>query len=111
MHAAWHAFRAYGRPRHSRLRVCFALLAGLAPLHAERLVARGGAGDVDPGMFVETSSYGPRAVGAVVRALGDDMVVLGSDRPYAGLPELGLGEDAEHAIRVANPRRLQYGAE
>ena len=29
---------------HPRLRVCFALLAGLAPLHAERLAARGGVG-------------------------------------------------------------------
>ncbi|MFC6934571.1 hypothetical protein ACFQHO_32340 [Actinomadura yumaensis] len=31
MHAAWFAFRAFGRPRHPRLRVCFAMLAGLAP--------------------------------------------------------------------------------
>ena len=42
MHAAWFAFRAFGRPRHPRLRVCFALLAGLAPLHGERFAARGG---------------------------------------------------------------------
>jgi hypothetical protein len=34
--------RAFGRPRHPRLRVCFALLAGLAPLHVERFIARGG---------------------------------------------------------------------
>lgn len=45
MHSAWFAFRAFGRPRHSRLRVCFALLAGLAPLHGERFAARGGASD------------------------------------------------------------------
>jgi 6-methylsalicylate decarboxylase len=108
MHAAWFAFRAFGRARHPRLRVCFALLAGLAPLHGERLAVRGGGrGEVDPGVFVETSSYGPRAVDATIRALGIDAIVCGSDRPYAPPPgELGLGEAAEHAIRVANPDRL-----
>ena len=29
MHAAWHAFAVWGRPAHPRLRVCFAMLAGL----------------------------------------------------------------------------------
>ena len=42
MNAAWHAFAAFGRARHPRLRVVFAMLAGGAPLHAERLAARGG---------------------------------------------------------------------
>ena len=46
------------------LRVMFAMLAGLAPLHAERLIARGGPEDRerDPLIFYDTSSYGPRAV-------------------------------------------------
>ncbi|MEV7340961.1 amidohydrolase [Streptomyces sp. NPDC093544] len=113
MHAAWFAFRAFGRPRHPRLRVCFALLAGLAPLHGERFAARSGERDaVDPDVFVETSSYGPRAVEAIVRALGTDAVVQGTDRPYAEPPQrpgFGLGLDAEHAFRVANPRRLLTG--
>ncbi|MFJ2829829.1 amidohydrolase family protein [Streptomyces sp. NPDC087263] len=115
MHAAWFAFRAFGRPRHPRLRVCFALLAGLAPLHGERIAARGGGRDeVDPGVFVETSSYGPRAVEAIVRALGAEAVVQGTDRPYAEPPQLpgfGLGAGAEHAFRVANPWRLLTGKE
>ncbi|GGS59295.1 hypothetical protein GCM10010156_17540 [Planobispora rosea] len=110
MHAAWFAFAAFGRPRHPRLRVCFALLAGLAPLHSERLISRGGPGRgrVDPGMFVETSSYGPRAVDAIVRELGVDVVVNGSDRPYATAPDLApvLGEAARHAVTVTNPGRL-----
>ncbi|NRQ32678.1 amidohydrolase [Nonomuraea sp. NN258] len=108
MHASWHYFRAVVRPRHPRLRVCFALLAGLAPLHAERLIARGGPGRglVDPGFYVETSSYGPRAIDAVVRELGIDVVVNGSDAPYATAPDPGLGAAAAHAIRVTNPRRL-----
>ncbi|WP_037677956.1 amidohydrolase family protein [Streptomyces griseus] len=113
MHAAWFAFRAFGRPRHPRLRVCFALLAGLAPLHGERFAARGdGGGPGDPDVFVETSSYGPTAVDAVVRALGVDAVVQGSDRPYAqppGQPGFGLGGAAAYAFRIANPRRLLTG--
>lgn len=112
LHAAWFAFRAYGRPAYPRLRVCFAALAGLAPLHGERLAARGDAdplarGVVDPRMFVETSSYGNRAVDSVLRVLGVDQLVFGSDRPYARPhPDLGLGEAARYAIRVTNPARL-----
>ena len=48
MHTAWYAFAAWGRPAHPRLRVCFAMLAGLAPLHRERLTARGGRAVADP---------------------------------------------------------------
>lgn len=114
MHAAWFAFRAFGRPRHPGLRVCFALLAGLAPLHGERFAARGGDGeaDGDSGVFVDTSSYGPRAVDAIVRALGAGAVVQGSDRPYAQPPlhpGFGLGGAAAYAFRITNPRRLLTG--
>ena len=115
LHAAWFAFRAYGRPAYPRLRVCFTALAGLAPLHGERLAARGGGdpltrGVVDPHMFVETSSYGNRAVDSVLRVLGVDMLVFGSDRPYAQpRPDLGLGDAARQAIRVTNPARLLHG--
>ncbi|MBO2450473.1 amidohydrolase [Actinomadura barringtoniae] len=112
MQAAWFAFRAFGRVRHPRLRVCFTLLAGLAPLHGERLAARGGGrGEVDPNAFVETSSYGPRAADAAVRALGVDVIVNGSDRPYAHPRDLALGEAARHAFRVVNPHRLLDGEE
>ncbi|MEV7010605.1 amidohydrolase [Streptosporangium sp. NPDC051022] len=108
MHASWFAFAAFGRPRHPRLRVCFALLAGLAPLHSERLINRGGEsrGLVDPEMFLETSSYGPRAIDAIIRELGVDVVVNGSDQPYATAPDPALGDAARHAIAVINPSRL-----
>ena len=115
LHAAWFAFRAYGRPAYPRLRVGFTALAGLGPLHGERLAARGGAdqlarGTVDPRMFVETSSYGNRAVDSVLRVLGVDMLVFGSDRPYAvPHPDFGIGDAARHAIRVTNPARLLHG--
>lgn len=107
MHAAWFAFRAYGRIAHERLRVCFAMLAGLAPLHGERFAARAGERTViDPNVFLETSSYGPRAIDAVVRVTGIDALVYGSDRPYAAPPESGLGEAADAALRGPNPQRL-----
>ncbi|MDQ1023489.1 hypothetical protein QF035_001071 [Streptomyces umbrinus] len=111
LHASWFAFRAFGRARHPRLRVCFAALAGLAPLHGERLAIRGGGrGQVDFDAFYETSSYGTRAVDAVVRAVGIDVVVGGSDRPYAPpvIPDLGAAA-AVHALRITNPARLLYG--
>jgi 6-methylsalicylate decarboxylase len=115
LHAAWFAFRAYGRAAYPRLRVCFTALAGLGPLHGERLAARGGTGPlargvVDPRTFVETSSYGSRAVDSVLRVLGVDVLVFGSDRPYAQPhPDFGLGDAARHAIRVTNPARLLHG--
>ena len=45
----------------------------------------------------------------MVRVLGVDALVLGSDRPYAApLTEL-FGEAATQAVRVANPARLLGG--
>jgi 6-methylsalicylate decarboxylase len=112
MHGAWFAFRAYGRARHPGLRVCFAILAGLAPLHGERFVARAGARNpVDPGVFIEISSYGTRAVDATIRVLGIDALVNGSDRPYAEPARLELGGAALQAIRSANAQRLLYSKE
>jgi 6-methylsalicylate decarboxylase len=107
MHAAWYAFRWLGRPAHPRLRVTFAMLAGLAPLHGERFAARAGERTVvDGNAFLETSSYGPRAIDAIVRVTGVDVLVHGSDRPYAPPPQSGLGAAGDAALRVANPTRL-----
>jgi len=112
MHAAWFAFRLLGRPRHPGLRVCFALLAGLAPLHCERFVARTGERTVvDDRCFLEVSSYGTRAIDAVVRVLGIDVLVNGSDRPYAEPVVPELGDAALHALRSTNPARLLHSEE
>ena len=109
MTAAWHAFVAWGRPAHPELRVVFAMLAGGAPLHLERLDARGGPvdGAHDPGLFYDISSYGVRAIDAMVRSVGIDQLVHGSDSPVIarrGAPP--LGHAAEAAMRVTNPARL-----
>jgi 6-methylsalicylate decarboxylase len=107
MHAAWYGFQLLGRPRYPRLHVCFAMLAGLAPLHQERFLARSGErAALDGRVFLDVSSYGPRAVDAVVRALGIDVLVNGSDRPYAPPTDHGLGPAAEFALRSVNPARL-----
>ncbi len=107
MHAAWHAFAAFGRAQHPRLRVCFGLLAGLAPLHGERALSRVGLrSTTDDLVFLETSSYGTRAIDATVRVLGVDTMVNGSDRPYAKPVPADLGPALTHALRRRNPARL-----
>jgi hypothetical protein len=104
----WHAVR--GRELFPRLRVLFAAGAGLAPVHHERHVARGGEPPtIDPDVFVDTSSYGPQALDALVRVLGIDVLALGSDRPYAAPLRRLLGDAATHAIRVVNPTRMLTG--
>jgi 6-methylsalicylate decarboxylase len=109
--AAWHAWVDRGRARHPSLRVLFAALAGGAPLHAERLVARGGPAGAatDPLVFYDTSSYGPRAIDAVARVTGVDALVHASDRPVAVPSAHGLGPAGAAAVTRSNPARLLHG--
>ncbi|MBV8956900.1 MAG: hypothetical protein JO153_04870 [Solirubrobacterales bacterium] len=83
MQAAWLTFAAFGRREFPELTVIFALLAGCAPLHSERLAARGGPQIElrDPLTYYETSSYGPSAIEALSRRVGERQLVYGSDRP------------------------------
>ena len=109
LHAAWHAFAAIGRRAHPRLTVVFAALAGGAPLHLERIAARGGplASAFDPGLFYETSSYGTRMIEAMVRVVGVDQLVHGSDRPVVEPPDAkAIGPATWEALARANPARL-----
>jgi hypothetical protein len=106
MQTAWYAFAVWGRPAHPRLRVCFAMLAGLAPLHRERLLSRGGEVERDSDVFLDVSSYGLRAVDAVLREIGVDQLVFGSDRPVIAARDLSLGDAVWAALRERNPMRL-----
>jgi 6-methylsalicylate decarboxylase len=109
MNSAWHAFAQWGRRSHPRLRVVFAMLAGGAPLHLERLAGRGGpaGASVDPLTFYDTSSYGERTLDAVVRQIGVDQIVYGSDRPVVDPPHHALlGPAAAHAIARSNVARV-----
>jgi hypothetical protein len=110
--ASWWAWTAVGRTMLPELRICFVGGAGLAPLQHERFAARGGGRPprIDPLTFVEISSYGSRAVDALLRVLGIDVIVNGTDLPYAGPIDLAFaGDAAARAIRFANPVRLLAG--
>jgi 6-methylsalicylate decarboxylase len=89
MQAAWLTFATVGRRRHPTVRILFAILAGGAPLHVERLAARGGPPvDLhDPLTFYESSSYGPAAIEAFARHVGPQQLVYGSDRPVIEPPQ------------------------
>jgi hypothetical protein len=108
MSAAWWGWQAFdGRSLLPDLRIAFAAGAGLAPIHHERQVLRGGTDrPVDPNVFVDTSCYGPRALDSLVRVLGIDALVLGSDRPYGEPIREFLGDAATRALRVTNPGKL-----
>jgi len=107
LQAAWWSWHAAGRAMFPGLRICFVAGGGLAAVHHERFGARGGGRYVvDPDTFVDTSSYARQGVDALTRVLGIDVVVLGSDRPYAEPADLHLGAAGNHAISVTNPRRL-----
>ncbi len=81
--AAWLTLMTAGRRHHLSLKIVFAMLAGCAPLQHERLATRGGpAVDLrDPRVFYDTSSYGPVAVEAMARVVGESQLAYGSDRP------------------------------
>jgi 6-methylsalicylate decarboxylase len=100
LQAAWWAWAAVGATRHPHLRVLFAALAGLAPLHHERAAARGGPTPPDQ-VFYDTSSYGPEAVAPMARVVGPDRLVFGSD-----LPVVDATAPDDDALLRDNPARL-----
>ena len=110
MLAAWWSWHAAGRSQFPDLRICFAAGAGLAPVHHERYLARGGRPlVVDSGTFVDTSSYSRQGVDSLIRVLGVDPIVVGSDRPYGRPFETDQGDAAVRAFRHTNPLRLLEG--
>jgi hypothetical protein len=104
MHAAWLAFLAAGRTAHPGLRVIFAMLAGLAPMHLERLSSRGGPSGrpPDPLVFYETSSYGPTAASTLAALVGPQQLLYGSDRPVV---EPGTPGELEWSQIIDGTRR------
>jgi hypothetical protein len=91
MQEAWLAFVGAGRAAHPHLRVIFTMLAGLAPLHGDRLRARGGPelSEHDPLLFYDSSSYGAQTA-RMVTALAPSQLLYGSDRPVVEPAELGM---------------------
>ena len=108
VHAAWLVFVCAARRLFPELRVVFAMLAGLGPLHTERLLARGGPQvDVeDPLIFYDTSSNGPYAISLMERIVGVDQLLYGSDRPVVDPDCHGVRELPAWESLAGNAERL-----
>jgi 6-methylsalicylate decarboxylase len=113
MQAGYAAWLAHGAARWPGLRVLFAILAGGAPIQLERFASR----DVDTrtllheNVFLDTASYGERALELALATYGIRNVVYGSDRPVIDAePTLravrGFGQAVADAVCRDNPARL-----
>ena len=113
MQAAYLAWMTHGARAYPRLRVVFAILAGGGPVQFERLRSRGvdlraGAGGR---VFLDTASYGRRALELALQTLGVGALVFGSDAPVL---DAGRGLRALHEfgnavfdlVRKENPSLL-----
>jgi 6-methylsalicylate decarboxylase len=115
LQAAWLAFISAGRRAHPRLRVIFSMLAGLAPLQAERLASRGGPAPLraDRLTFYDISSYGAHSVRAMAEVVGSEQLLYGSDRPVVdpaearGAQQLDWRRLAESAGRALGGRPVE----
>jgi hypothetical protein len=113
MHAAWLAFLSVGRQQHPELCVIFSMLAGLAPLHVERLCSRGGPAPPasDPLLFYETSSYGLAAVRRLEDIVGPEQILYGSDRPVVEPGEHGMPAGLDWDVISEGTRRALGAAQ
>lgn len=113
MQAAYAAWIATSADRWPNVRVVFAILAGGAPVQLERLASRG----VDsrsiarPNVYLDTASYGPRALELALATYGVGQIVYGSDAPVIdSRPTLqsvrGFGEAVADAVCADNAGRL-----
>jgi predicted TIM-barrel fold metal-dependent hydrolase len=113
MQAAYVAWLARGAEAYPRLRVVFAILAGGGPIQLERLRSRG----VDvrtmlhANVFLDTASYGRRALELCLSTYGVGRLVYGSDLPVIdSRPTLHavheFGDAVTDAICTENPTRL-----
>jgi predicted TIM-barrel fold metal-dependent hydrolase len=109
MQRAYLAWLAGAQERWPDVRVVFAILAGGGPIQLERLASRGVElrSVLHRNLFFDTASYGPRALGLCVDALGAEQLVFGTDVPVvdpshaAGALE-ALGESVERLVRHDN---------
>jgi 6-methylsalicylate decarboxylase len=113
LHTAYAAWIADGTSRFPALPVVFAILAGGAPFQLERLRSRG-LGEraaLEANVYLETSSYGRRALALCLEAYGPGRLLYGSDVPVIdSRPTLealrGLGPEVFDAVAHVNPTGL-----
>jgi 6-methylsalicylate decarboxylase len=111
MQAAYLAWLARDAARYQRLPVVFAILAGGAPIQAERLQSRNIEVPSQASAYFDTASYGRRALALCADTYGLDRLVFGSDAPVLdpgpGLHVLGeLGDAVTEAVCETNPARV-----
>jgi predicted TIM-barrel fold metal-dependent hydrolase len=112
MQAAYFAWIADGAQRHPNLPVVFAILAGGAPFQLERLRSRDPESIPSRGdLYLDTASYGRRALELCLATVGAERLVYGSDVPVIeSRPTLqavsDLGAEVEGSVRRDNPTRL-----
>ena len=113
MQRAYLAWLGGGRDAHPAVPIVFALLAGGAPIHLERLVHRGlhVRSALDPLTLFDTSTYGRRAIELCIETFGVERLVYGSDVPVVDpRPTLravrGFGESVVQILQSETPGRL-----
>jgi hypothetical protein len=113
MQAAYADWLWRGVEQWPRLRVLFAFLAGGAPFQLERLASRGidVRNAVAAEIYLDTSSYGPRALEFCLNVCGVERLVHGSDSPVsdpkASLDVIrGFGDHTASLLLSQNPARL-----
>lgn len=113
MQAAYLVWLTRGAALHPTLPVVFAVLAGGGPIQLERLRSRGV--DVEPkarsNVFLDTASYGRRALELCLASSGAGRLVFGSDAPVLepgpGLQALAeFGDAVVESVCSENPARL-----
>ncbi|MBA2475738.1 MAG: amidohydrolase family protein [Actinobacteria bacterium] len=113
MQSAYAAWLAREDGAWPTLGVVFAILAGGAPFQLERFASRGvdSRTIVDPNVYLDTASYGERALELSLATYGVGQLVYGSDLPVIDSgPTLrsvrGFGQAVADAVCRANPERL-----
>jgi predicted TIM-barrel fold metal-dependent hydrolase len=113
MQAAYAAWIVHGAARWPSLRVLFAILAGGAPFQLERLASRGldTRTVLHENAFLDTASYGERALSLALATYGVGQIVYGSDWPVIDPEQTlravrGFGQAVTAAVCSETPARL-----
>jgi 6-methylsalicylate decarboxylase len=113
MQRAYASWLAHGAGRWPALNVVFAILAGGAPFQVERLGSRGveARETLHENVYLETSSYGRRALELCLATFGVRQLVYGSDVPVIDSKQTldavrGFGDPVADALCRENPARL-----
>jgi hypothetical protein len=113
MQRAYYAWLARREGRWTRLRVVFAILAGGALFQLERLAPRGVdvRSTLDANVFLDTATYGRRALELCIETFGVHQLVYGSDVPVVDpRPTMdairGFGDSVHKMVTSDNPNGL-----